>query len=190
MVIPHGLSDPGRSGVDSERSNLIGFIGAGRFFPNRSAVDFIAGSVLAAPALGALECRVIGQIEGYSTGHSRLAYMGFQTDLADALEEVSVVCAPMAESGGVSTKVLGALACGKRTVCTPEAARGIARPPAGLWIAELGAFARATLVALETPWSEEDSLALRGAILRAHGSDAIAQAWEALISGRSETERQ
>jgi glycosyltransferase involved in cell wall biosynthesis len=181
ILVPHGVLDLDAARVDAEDPKLIGFVGAGRLLPNRAAVELLVSTVLTAPGLEDIRCRVIGDASGYSTRHTRLVFVGFQKVLAEALAQVSVVCAPMSQTGGVSTKVLVALACGKRTVCTPEAARGIVSPPAGLWVADFAEFPEAVAMALRLPWSEDDSSRLRATVSRAHGFDVVVQAWKTVI---------
>ena len=184
MVVPHGVAADPYVEDQSEDPALIGFLGGGRIAPNRAAVEFLSTAVLPAPDFGSVSCRVVGDRIGYSTVHPRLVYYGFTEVAHEGLAPVSVVCAPMVETGGVSTKVLVSLLCGKRTVCTPEAARGIERPPIGLWVSELADFANSVATALNTPWSAAESGVVRDSVLRAHGPDAIAQAWLVLLTAK------
>jgi hypothetical protein len=113
-----------------------------------------------------------------------MEFVGFAKDPTDALSAVSVCCAPMAGAGGVSTKVLFYLMSGKRTVCTPEAAHGIAMPPDGLWVAERQRFADAVAAGLALPWSLAKAQALREWMVSHHGFGTLTQGWElALASG-------
>src|SRR5207302_5408053 len=124
-----------------------------------------------------LVCRIIGDPAGYARDSNRLEFVGFAEDLEAALSPVSVVCAPMAESGGTSTKVLASLIYGKRTVCTPEAAKGITRPPVGLWVADKDDFAEAVSSALLAAWSERQVNQVRDLMLKGHGPAKVAMEW-------------
>jgi hypothetical protein len=84
----------------------------------------------------------------------------------------------MSETGGASTKVLDYLSNGKRTVCTPEAARGIKSPPIGLWIADRREFGDAVVNALAYPWSATQANALRAWMASNYGPDALKHAWK------------
>jgi len=180
-VVPHVIfASPGLDG-SREDPNLLGFLGSGHVVPNREALDFIASHVLTYPGFETVRCRVIGQQEGYRR-NERLEFVGFQKDPAQALQEVSVGCAPMDGAGGVSTKVLAYLANGKRTVCTPEAAHGIARPPMGLWVSDRDTFVRAVGEAKAFPWSSRDSYALRDWMQKHHGLPALQDAWAKVLS--------
>ena len=182
-VVPHALiADPQVIDV-SEKRDLVGFLGSGHVVPNREALSFIALSVLRHAGLETVRCRVIGQKEGYSHENSeRLEFVGFRENPATALAEVSVGCAPMDGAGGVSTKVLAYLAHGKRTVCTPEAAHGIARPFVGLWVAERADFAQAVADALAFPWSAGESHKLREWMHEHHGLGGLQRSWQEALS--------
>jgi hypothetical protein len=112
-----------------------------------------------------------------------LEFAGFQDDLAEALRGISVCCAPMHDSGGVSTKVLAGLLAGKRTVCSPEAALGITSPPSGLWVTNDADLGESISKALASPWSAEIAKEMREAVAAVHGSSATVVAWRNVIFG-------
>jgi hypothetical protein len=70
---------------------------------------------------------------------------------------------------------------GKRTVCTPESAQGVARPPAGLWVVELHNFAEAVAAALAEPWSAEQASSLRHWMIAHHGLKALQSEWQQVL---------
>ncbi|HEV2035676.1 MAG TPA: hypothetical protein VGU71_16035 [Candidatus Dormibacteraeota bacterium] len=187
-IVPHAVLTE-RLAIDSrEDPNLIGFLGNGGIGPNREAVDFIAQRVLGQPGLDSVTCRVIGDINGYDRdGYQGIEFVGFFKDPSQPLSPVSVGCAPMSETGGVSTKVVAYLVNGKRTVCTAEAARGIAVPPNGLWVAERDEFAKAVAVALAHPWSSTRARALQEWMVAHHGLDAVARCWSGAVTNASTT---
>jgi hypothetical protein len=169
--------------VRDENPRLLGFIGSGRVVANRDALDFIVREVLSAPPLSEVRCRVIGDTTGYTIRSDRIEYVGFCPVIEDAIEPVSVFCAPMREARGMSTKSLLSLMSGKRTVCTPEAAEGIIRPESGIWVAERSLFAQAVEAALLTPWSSDHARQLRVFLSTSHGFPSVVQSWsEALPS--------
>jgi hypothetical protein len=177
-VVPHVVVTDISAVEPQEDAGLLGFLGNGHVVPNREALDFIATSVLNHPALTAVRCRVIGDPDGYN-GHSqqRVEFVGFYKNPSSPLSAVSVCCAPMEGAGGVSTKVLSYLMSGKRTVSTPEAAHGIAFPPAGLWIAERHKFADTVASALDSSWSAAQARALRDWMAAHHGLPVLSEAW-------------
>jgi hypothetical protein len=190
-IVPHSGTTKEQDTKLKEDPGLIAFLGSGRLAPNREALDFIVTGVLDHPRLRAVRCRVIGDRDGYRTAsQERLEFTGFRPDLSEAMAPVSVFCAPIKEAGGVSTKVLTALLNGKRTVCSPEAARGIKMPPAGLWIADRSSFAQAVADALGTPWSPADAQRLRVAMAVHHDLDAIAAAWQDAVGAARSGSRQ
>jgi len=188
-VLPHALiADPSASRT-GEDPHLLGFLGSGHVVPNRQAIEFIATTVLCSSALEAMRCRVIGDPEGYPT-NSRLEFVGFHQDTGAQLAPVSVACAPMDGAGGVSTKVLTYLMHGKRTVCTPEAARGVAAPPEGLWIATRPQFPTAVAAALAYPWSGTSARSLRDWMDEHHGLGRLRSAWAETLRATSESTSQ
>jgi hypothetical protein len=181
-VVPHIVLSDSLDLKSQEEANLVGFLGNGHVVPNREALSFIATTVLNHPGLESVWCRVVGDSEGYNRqNHQRIEFVGFQKDPAPALSPISVCCAPMEGAGGVSTKVLSYLMHGKRTVSTPEAAHGIALPPAGLWIAERSKFAEAVAAALESPWSPAQASALRDWMAVHHGLPVLREAWNNVL---------
>jgi len=177
-IVPHGLpTDENVAAFGKEEPGLIGFVGSGRFVTNRNAMDFLARTVLTNPQLRSARCRVIGDASGYESYNERIQFAGYYASIAQALIPVSVTCAPMSDSVGVSTKVLASLLNGKRTVVTPEAARGIVEPPVGLWVVERPQFADAVAEALRVPWTEGQAATMRDSVLRNHGINSLADAW-------------
>jgi hypothetical protein len=180
-VLPHAVLEVSLR-ASQEDPNLLGFLGNGHVLPNRRAVEFLVSSVLNHPGLESVRCRVIGDQTGYALdAHNRLEFAGFSKDSGNALSRVSVCCAPMEGAGGVSTKVLEYLMSGKRTVCTPESAQGVARPPAGLWVVELHNFAEAVAAALAEPWSAEQASSLRHWMIAHHGLKALQSEWQQVL---------
>jgi hypothetical protein len=184
-VVPHAVVAAASETHVEENPHLVGFLGSGRIGPNREAVDFIGSDLLEHPGLELIRCRVIGEEDGYGAHDiERMEFLGFCKDLSKALAPVSVCCAPMQETGGVSTKVLAYLINGKRTVSTMEAASGIVAPPDGLWIAERPQFAEVLARALVTPWLPPNAQALREWMANHHGLTAVREAWrQALTRG-------
>jgi hypothetical protein len=182
-VLPHVVVPDGAPIEHEEDPNMIGFLGSGSIAPNREAVDFISASVFRHPRLKQVRCRVIGDDRGYNhTNLTRFEFVGFSKDAARPLSSVSVCCAPMLATGGVSTKVLACLSHGKRTVCTAEAAQGLVRPRVGLWIAEREEFGDAVVEALAFPWSSTLARELAGWMDTHHGLCALQLAWEDLLA--------
>jgi hypothetical protein len=193
LVVPHVVLESGQAtSTLAEDPDVIGFLGNGHVAPNREALAFIGSSVLKDERLRSTKCLVIGDADGYGPDWTdQMEFVGFFKDPSDALSRVSVCCAPMEGAGGVSTKVLAYLTSGKRTVCTPESAHGIAMPPKGLWVADRNSFASTVITALSTPWSPEDSQALRDWMIVHHGLPALSTAWlDALSIGSSNREGQ
>jgi glycosyltransferase involved in cell wall biosynthesis len=69
-------------------------------------------------------------------------YAGFVADLGSYLRRANLVIAPMPFGFGMSTKIISALAFGKRILTTPEGAGAIPREYPGLIVAPLEAFPR------------------------------------------------
>jgi hypothetical protein len=181
-VVPHIVPESHSIGQHPEDPNLVGFLGNGTVGPNREAVEFMTSVVLMHPGLKAMRCRVIGDATGYQQERSSsVDFVGTFADPSEPLKDVSVCCAPMRETGGVSTKVLTSLMRGKRTVCTPEAARGIAVPPNGLWVAELPLFAETLIAAVSTEWPPDKAQALADWMSFHHGPRALMTAWKGVV---------
>jgi len=180
-VVPNGVESDFYDSTAAEDPKLLAFVGSGRLAPNREALGFLVGSVLTWPEFSELRCRVIGEPTGYPSAWSQVEFLGFRGNLSQALDDVSVCCAPMRETGGVSTKVLTTLANGKRTVCTPEGARGIELPPIGLWVAERDQFGVALASALMCPWGPAESHVVREWIFARHGLSAIVDSWRGIV---------
>src|ERR1043166_1503692 len=79
---------------------------------------------------------------------------------------------------------------GKRTVCTPEAARGVAAPPEGLWIATRPQFPTAVAAALAYPWSATSARSLRDWMDEHHGLGRLRSAWAETLRATSESTSQ
>jgi hypothetical protein len=188
--VRHALHDIPRSAASPaiplpEDANLLGFVGSGHVVPNRDALVFIASRVLEDPGLTNVRCRVVGDARGYPrdlVSNAKLEFVGFTKSPDTQLETVGVCCAPMAGAGGVSTKVLTYLMSGKRTVCTPEAAHGIAAPLSGFWVVDRSEFAARVQAALDYPWSEKDSTEMAIWAQAHHSVAALAHQWKQIVS--------
>jgi hypothetical protein len=71
---------------------------------------------------------------------------------------------------------------GKRTVCTPEAGRGIAMPVEGLWVAPLNQFADAVTTALAYSWPSSKAATLRDWMSDHHGLGGLTRAWNQVLA--------
>lgn len=77
-------------------------------------------------------------------------YPGFVDDLAPYLRRANLVIAPMPFGFGMSTKIVSALAFGKRVLATPQGAGAIPRGYPGLTVAPVDAFPQKIIELLAT----------------------------------------
>jgi len=155
--------------------SVVLFFGNFRLEHNREAARYIIKEIV--PALTRMQSDVKFQLVGADPPtdlHAlNVEYPGFVDDLAPYLRRANLVIAPMPFGFGMSTKIVSALAFGKRVLATPEGAGAIPRKYPGLTVAPLEAFPQKIIELLAT-----------GQVLDAGGFEALCNdfAWPRLIA--------
>jgi polysaccharide biosynthesis protein PslH len=121
---------------------VVLFVGNFRLEHNRGAAQHIIREIV--PRVTRVRSDVKFQLVGAEPPTDLQApnveYPGFVDDLAPYLRRANLVIAPMPFGFGMSTKIVSALAFGKRVLATPEGAGAISRKYSGLAVAPLDAF--------------------------------------------------
>ncbi|HSE89965.1 MAG TPA: glycosyltransferase family 4 protein [Candidatus Binatia bacterium] len=154
---------------------VVLFFGNFRLEHNRGAARHIIKEIV--PTVTRMKSDVKFQLVGAEPPTDLQAlnveYPGFVDDLAPYLRRANLVIAPMPFGFGMSTKIVSALAFGKRVLATPEGAGAIPRGYPGLTVAPLDAFPQKIIELLAT-----------SQVLDAGGFEALCNdfAWPRLIA--------
>jgi glycosyltransferase involved in cell wall biosynthesis len=131
---------------------VVLFFGNFRLEHNRGAARHIIEEIV--PRVTRLRSDVKFQLVGAEPPTDLQApnveYPGFVDDLAPYLRRANLVIAPMPFGFGMSTKIVSALAFGKRVLATPQGAGAIPRRYLGLTVAPLDAFPQKIVELLAT----------------------------------------
>lgn len=123
---------------------VVLFFGNFRLEHNRGAARHIVKEIV--PAVTRMRPDVKFQLVGAEPptdlSTPEVEYAGFVADLGPYLRRANLVIAPMPFGFGMSTKIISALAFGKRILTTPEGAGAIPREYSGLIVAPLETFPR------------------------------------------------
>lgn len=130
VVIPSGFDEsqyhPYYEPIASPRPTVL-FFGAFTHLPNREAALIIMNNIL--PRVVEQFPDVIFQFAGSEPpselAHPNTEILGFVSDLVWHIRRANVVIAPILSGGGMRTKVVESLACGKVVISTVKGAEGI-----------------------------------------------------------------
>jgi glycosyltransferase involved in cell wall biosynthesis len=113
---------PAENKVKRERVTVV-FSGKMNYFPNIDAARFLVQEVL--PRIApSIDIRIVGRcpvasVLELAASNRRVTVTGTVPDVADELRSADIFVAPMISGGGISNKVLEAMACGLPVVVTP-----------------------------------------------------------------------
>lgn len=130
VVISQGFNEetfnPYHEEPMSEQPTVL-FFGNFAHVPNREAVYTIVREIL--PRVVEKFPDVVFQFVGTNSpkdlAHQNIQLIGFADNLADYIHRASVVIAPITLGGGMRTKIIEAIACGKVVISTDKGAEGI-----------------------------------------------------------------
>lgn len=132
VVLPPGIDPSLFDGdVPEETPPVVGFLGHLSVPHNVDAATELAREILPRLVHRGLDARVllIGATPAPAvlrlTENPRVRLAGFVPRLAQALQELRVLCAPIRFSAGVQSKLIDALAAGTPVVTSPEAAEAL-----------------------------------------------------------------
>jgi glycosyltransferase involved in cell wall biosynthesis len=154
---------------------VVLFVGNFRLEHNRGAAKHIVKEIV--PMVTRVRADVKFQLLGAEPPTdlqaANVEYPGFVDDIAPYLRRANLAIAPMPFGFGMSTKIVSALAFGKRVLATPQGAGSIPRRYPGLEVAALDAFPQKIVELLRT-----------GPALAADGFEALCNdfAWPKLIA--------
>jgi glycosyltransferase involved in cell wall biosynthesis len=106
---------------------VILFYGLLSHLPNNQAVYIIYNKIMpkvVAEYPNAI-FRFVGDKPPNDIKHPNIEFKGYATDLVEEIHKSSMVIAPILQGGGMRTKIIESLACGKQVVSTPKGAEGI-----------------------------------------------------------------
>jgi len=83
--------------------------------------------------------------------HQSVEFTGFVDNLIDYIRRANVVIVPILSGGGMRTKIIESLACGKIVISTPKGAEGIPRYFSNLWIRNIDKFPDAICEVINNP---------------------------------------
>jgi glycosyltransferase involved in cell wall biosynthesis len=84
--------------------------------------------------------RFVGANPPQGIEHPNVEFTGFVEDYPSYLKQSDVFMSPLKQGQGFPTKIIEALACGKKTIATPVGARGIERDYQNLTVCEIEQF--------------------------------------------------
>ncbi|MCU0611330.1 MAG: glycosyltransferase [Candidatus Eisenbacteria bacterium] len=149
-LVPIACSIPPRPAARSP-GNVVLFIGAMDYLPNRDAVCFLADEVmpLVRSRVPGASLRVVGRLPGTrGLPHQPwIQYTGHVADLGDAVTDVGAAAAPLRLGAGTSVKVLSILGLGLPLVASARAVEGLPLRPGVHFLAAGEAADTATAVA-------------------------------------------
>jgi glycosyltransferase involved in cell wall biosynthesis len=134
-----GAFSPGPEKGIRDRVRVI-FSGVMNYRPNVDAALSLVNEVL--PNVKAdIEIRLVGRnptdaLLQLQSRDARVVVTGAVPDIADELRESDIFVAPMVSGGGISNKVLEAMACGLPVVVTPLVADNFPERPGAMWVAK------------------------------------------------------
>ena len=162
IVIPQGFNEelfnPFYKETTISRPTVL-FFGSLAHIPNKEAAYIIVENIV--PQVVQKFSDVLFQFVGASPPkdliHPNVEYAGFVSDLAKYICNSSIVIAPIKLGGGMRTKIIESLACGKVVISTPKGAEGISMKYKNLTIKEIPDFPEAICKALEMYKGNDDS---------------------------------
>jgi glycosyltransferase involved in cell wall biosynthesis len=162
LVIPQGFNDnvfnPFYDCPQTDRPVVL-FFGCLTHVPNKQAVHVIVKDI--APQVASRFPNVVFQIVGSNPpsglSHPNVEFTGYVENLSAYIRHSTVVIAPILIGGGMRTKIIEALACGKAVISTSKGAEGIRGTYNGLIITDLLHFAEALCTFLGQPTVNDPS---------------------------------
>jgi glycosyltransferase involved in cell wall biosynthesis len=139
--VDSGVFHPATSKPDRQPVRVI-FSGVMNYRPNVDAALFLVREVL--PLVSAnIEIRLIGRnptaaLLQLPKEHAGVVVTGYVPDIAAELREADIFVAPMVSGGGISNKVLEAMASGLPVVATPLVAKSFPDKPPAMPVAATG----------------------------------------------------
>lgn len=123
-------------------SPIVLFFGNYNYAPNREAVDIIYKVIL--PQVIQRVPKTLFQFVGphppNDIVHPNIEFTGFVDNLADYIRRANVIIVPILQGGGMRTKIIESLACGKTVISTAIGAGGIPTNFSNLMIRDIGEF--------------------------------------------------
>jgi glycosyltransferase involved in cell wall biosynthesis len=157
LVIPQGFDDnvfhPFYETNRGQNKKKVLYVGNYAIAINREAVEIIKKSII--DEVLKAEPDVIFQFVGanppVNISHPAIEYCGYVENVVDYIRAADIVISPVRRAGGMPTKVVEALACGKHVVTTPAASRGISDKYLNLHRTNIEDFARVIVGLLHGP---------------------------------------
>jgi glycosyltransferase involved in cell wall biosynthesis len=106
---------------------IVLFFGNYNYAPNREAVDIIYREILpqVIQRIPKTLFQFVGPHPPNDIIHPNIEFTGFVDSLADYICRANVIIVPILQGGGMRTKIIESLACGKTVISTPIGAGGI-----------------------------------------------------------------
>ena len=145
LVIPQGFDPQTYHPFYQQRGTLnpnVLFYGTFNHLPNKQAAHLIYDKILpkVVDRMPQIVFKFVGASPPEDLLHRNVELTGFVNDLVNHIREASVVIAPIIHGGGMRTKIIESLACGKIVISTAKGAEGIPRRYNNLIIVDLDGF--------------------------------------------------
>jgi glycosyltransferase involved in cell wall biosynthesis len=145
VVIPQGFDEKSYRPLYKQTSTdrpIILFYGNYNHLPNRQAAKIIYNQILpeVVRRVPGAVFRFVGASPPLEMKHPNLEILGFVEDLSKEVQQAKVVIAPIIQGGGMRTKIIESLACGKTVISTRKGAEGFSDEHSNLIIAEIENF--------------------------------------------------
>jgi glycosyltransferase involved in cell wall biosynthesis len=128
--------------LETPKEPVVLFIGNYDYMPNKEAVDIIYKTIL--PKVIGQFSKAVFQFVGPNPPtylyHPNIQFTGFVDDLVSYLRQAALVIVPVLHAGGMRTKIIESLACGKKVVSTEIGATGIPKYFSNLLIRDIDQF--------------------------------------------------
>ncbi len=145
LVIPQGFDHqiyhPFSPETEAPIPNVL-FYGTFDHLPNKQAAYLIYDKILpkVVDRMPQVVFKFVGASPPEDLVHRNIEFTGFVDDLANHIRKASIVIAPIIHGGGMRTKIIESLACGKIVLSTPKGAYGITGKYNNLIIVDIDGF--------------------------------------------------
>jgi len=145
IVVPQGFDEAiYHPFYQTESTNrpVVLFIGNYDYMPNIEAVNIIHKTILPRVIDRFPEAvfQFVGPNPPTNLDHPNIHFTGFVDDLVSHLRRAALVIVPVLHAGGMRTKIIESLACGKKVISTEIGATGIPRNFSNLLIRDIDQF--------------------------------------------------